>query len=396
MNGLPRIVILGAGYGGIVTAIRLQKILNYNEADVTLVNKHDYHDMTTQLHMPAAGTYDPKHARINILHIIDEFKIDFVKATVKEIRPHERKIVLDEGVLTYDYLVIALGGEPDTFGIPGMKEYAMNIRSMNSAHLICEHIEYQFARYKQEPHREDYLTFVVGGAGFTGIELVAELANRLPKLCKKFNVDPSLTKIYSIEAATTILPGFDQELVEYARHSLERSGVKFIIGNPLHECTPDKVVLSSGEEIKTTTIIWTGGIRGNSLLERAGFSVSRGRIQVDPYLRIPGHEHIYVVGDCSISVNSLGKPHPPNAQLAMQQGNSCAQNLIATIRHGHLREFKYENKGIVASLGKRDAVGIVGNTKVKGFRAAMMKKLIDIRYLYVIGGITMVIRKARL
>ena len=395
MNRLPRIVILGAGYGGIVTAIRLQKELNYNEADVTLVNKHDYHYITTNLHMPAAGTDDPKNARINILNIIDEFKIDFVKATVKEIRPHERKIVLEEGVLSYDYLVIGLGGEPETFGIPGMKEYAMHIRSLNSVNLIREHIEYQFAKFKQEPYRREYLTFVVGGAGFTGIEFVAELAERIPKLCKQFDVDPSWTKIYSIEAAPSILPGFDQELVEYARKTLEDNGVEFIVGTPIKECYQDGVVLATGEEIKTTTVVWTGGIRGNSLLEKAGFDVVRGRIQVDPYLRVPGHDNIYVVGDCSIVMNAEGKPYPPTAQIAMQQGISVAHNLVATIRNEGLREFKFESKGTVASLGKRNAIAIVGNRKLKGYKASLLKKLIDIRYLYMIGGIPLVIRKAR-
>lgn len=395
MNRLPRIVILGAGYGGIVTAIRLQKELNYNEADVTLVNKHDYHYITTHLHMPAAGTDDPKNARINILNVIDEFKIDFVKATVKEIRPHERKIVLDEGVLSYDYLVIGLGGEPETFGIPGLKDYAMSIRSINSVNLIREHIEYQFAKFKQEPHRREYLTFVVGGAGFTGIEFVAELAERIPKLCKKFDVDPEWTQIYSIEAAPTILPGFDQELVDYARQTLEQNGVKFIIGTPIRECHPDSIILADGTEIRTATIVWTGGIRGNSLLEKAGFEVTRGRIQVDPYLRIPGHDNIFVVGDCSIFMSPEGKPYPPTAQIAMQMGYNCAHNLVATIRNESMREFRYEHKGVVASLGKRNAIGVVGNRKLKGYRAALLKKLIDIRYLYMIGGIPLVIRKAR-
>lgn len=395
MNRLPRIVILGAGYGGIVTAIRLQKELNYNEADVTLVNKHDYHYITTHLHMPAAGTDDPKNARINILNVIDEFKIDFVKATVKEIRPHERKIVLDEGVLSYDYLVIGLGGEPETFGIPGLKDYAMSIRSINSVNLIREHIEYQFAKFKQEPHRREYLTFVVGGAGFTGIEFVAELADRIPKLCKKFDVDPAWTKIYNIEAAPTILPGFDQELVDYAKQYLEQNGVEFLIGTPIQECLPDSVILATGEEIKTATIVWTGGIRGNSLLEKAGFEVTRGRIQVDPYLRIPGQDNIYVIGDCSIFLDPEGKPYPPTAQIAMQQGYNCAQNLVANIRNESMREFKYEHRGVVASLGKRNAVGVVGNRKLKGFKASLLKKLIDIRYLYMIGGIPLVLRKAR-
>ena len=119
-SNIPKIVILGAGYGGILTALRLQKQLNYNEADVTLVNKHDYHYITTHLHMPAAGTDNPENARVSISKLIDEFKIDFVKSTVVQIRTQDKKVILEDGTLSYDYLVIGVGGETETFGIHGL------------------------------------------------------------------------------------------------------------------------------------------------------------------------------------------------------------------------------------------------------------------------------------
>lgn len=395
MSRIPRIVILGAGYGGIVTAIRLQKELNYNEADVTLVNKHDYHYITTHLHMPAAGTDNPENARVNILKLIDEFKIDFVKSTVVQIRPQEKKVILEEGTLSYDYLVIGLGGEPETFGIPGLKEYAMNIRSINSVRFIREHIEYQFAKFKREPSRTDYLTFVVGGAGFTGIEFVGELADRIPQLCKEFDVDPSLVKIYNVEAAPTALPGFDPELVEYAMEVLKNKGVTFKIATAIKECTPEGVVLATGEEIKSSTVIWTGGIRGNHILDEAGFETMRGRIKVDETLRAPGYDNVYVLGDCSIVMNPEGRPYPPTAQISMQQAEVCASNLIAQIRGSELKKFEYKPKGTVASLGRGEAIGIVGSKKIKGGIAAVMKKLIDLRYLYIIGGLPLVIKKGK-
>lgn len=396
MSRIPRIVILGAGYGGIVTAIRLQKELNYNEADVTLVNKHDYHYITTHLHMPAAGTDSPKNARVNILNLIDEFKIDFIKSTVAEIKPTEKKVILEDGVLTYDYLVLGLGGESETFGIPGLQEYAMNIRSINSVNLIREHIEYQFAKFKGDPSKEELLTFIVGGAGFTGIEFVGELADRVPKLCKDFDVDPSKVKIYSIEAAPTALPGFDPELVDYAMEVLTSKGVQFKIATAIKECTPDGVILADGEEIKSETIVWTGGIRGNSLIEAAGFETLRGRVKVTEHLKAPGSDDVYIIGDGSIIFKEDGKPYPPTAQIAMQQGGVCAYNLVATIRGEQLKEFKPVIKGTVASLGRGEAIGIVGKRKIKGFTAAMMKKIIDMRYLYSIGGITLVLKKTRL
>lgn len=360
-----------------------------------MVNKHDYHYITTHLHMPAAGTDNPENARVNILKLIDEFKIDFVKSTVVQIRPQEKKVILEEGTLSYDYLVIGLGGEPETFGIPGLKEYAMNIRSINSVRLIREHIEYQFAKFKREPSRTDYLTFVVGGAGFTGIEFVGELADRIPQLCKEFDVDPSLVKIYNVEAAPTALPGFDPELVEYAMEVLQKKGVTFKIATAIKECTPEGVVLATGEEIKSSTVIWTGGIRGNHLLDEAGFETMRGRIKVDETLRAPGYDHVYVLGDCSIVMNPEGRPYPPTAQISMQQAEVCASNLVAQIRGSELKKFEYKPKGTVASLGRGEAIGIVGSKKIKGGIAAIMKKIIDLRYLYIIGGISLVIRKGK-
>ncbi len=395
MSSIPKIVILGAGYGGVLTSLRLQKELNYNEADVTLVNKHDYHYITTHLHMPAAGTDNPENARVNISKLIDEFKIDFVKSTVVQIRPQDRKVILEDGTLSYDYLIIGLGGESETFGIPGLGDYAMNIRSINSVRLIREHIEYQFARFKREPHRTDYLTFIVGGAGFTGIEFIGELADRIPELCKQFDVDPALVKIINIEAAPTALPGFDPELVEYAMQVLQKKGVTFRIGTAIKECTPDGVIVGEGEEIKSQTVIWTGGVRGNRLIEEAGFETMRGRVKVDEFLRAPGHDNVYILGDNSLVFNPEGRPYPPTAQMAMQQGVNCAHNLVASIRNQPLKTYTFQNKGTVASLGKGEAIGVAFGKKYKGRFAAMLKKAIDIRYLFIIGGIPLVLRKGK-
>ncbi|MEK3733621.1 MULTISPECIES: NAD(P)/FAD-dependent oxidoreductase [Paenibacillus] len=395
MSSIPKIVILGAGYGGILTAQRLQKELNYNEADVTLVNRHDYHYITTHLHMPAAGTDSIENTRVSISKLIDEFKIDLVKSSVQEIRLHDKKVILEDGTLSYDYLVIGLGGEPETFGIPGLAEHAMTIRSINSVRLIREHIEYQFALFKNERRPQERINFIVGGAGFSGIEFVAELADRIPKLCKEFDVDPTLVNIYNIEAAPSALPGFAPELVDYAIKTLEKKGVTFKFGTAIQECLPGGVILSSGEEIKAATIVWTGGIRGNRLVEAAGFETMRGRVKVDEYLRAPGYENIYIIGDNSLIFNDEGRPYPPTAQIAMQQGVCCAQNIVASIRNKPMKTFEFHNKGTVASLGKGEGIAVVGDKKYQGWKAAQLKKLVDLRYLFIIGGIPLVLKKGR-
>ncbi|WP_126428425.1 NAD(P)/FAD-dependent oxidoreductase [Brevibacillus marinus] len=393
----PKILILGAGYGGLLTTLQLQKKLNYNEADVTLVNKHTYHYLTTWLHEPAAGTAPADHARVDLDGIIDKSKINFVKGVVERIQPAEQTVTLqDQRVLSYDYLVIALGSEPETFGIEGLKEHAFSIRSINAVREIREHIEYMFAKYKNEPERTDYLTIVIGGAGFTGIEFSGEVADRIPELCKEFDVDPSLVKVYNIEAAPTALPGFDKELVDYAVDVLTRKGIEFRINTPIKQCKPDGVVLATGEEIKAGTVVWTGGVRGNSIVEKSGFEVMRGRVKVDEYLRAPGYENVFVVGDCALVFNEQGRPYPPTAQIAVQEGENCGDNLVALIRKEKMTPFVPNLQGTLASLGKGEGIGIVGQKKVFGPTAALLKKGSDLRYLYKIGGLGLALKKVRL
>ncbi|NRS17700.1 NAD(P)/FAD-dependent oxidoreductase [Brevibacillus sp. HB1.4B] len=395
--GTPKILILGAGYGGLLTTLQLQKKLNYNEAEITLVNKHNYHYITTWLHEPAAGTAPADYARVSLDGILNKDKVNFVKGTVQAIQPEEQTVTLENGeVLAYDYLVIGLGSEPETFGIEGLKEHAFSIRSINAVRNIREHIEYMFSKFKNEPDRTDYLTFVVGGAGFTGIEFCGELGDRLPELCREFDVDPELVKVYCIEAAPTALPGFDPELIQYAMDVLERKGIEFKIGTPIKQCTPDGVLLATGEEIKSKTVVWAAGVRGNSIVEKAGFEVMRGRVKVDEYLRAPGHENVFVVGDCALIFNEEGRPYPPTAQIAVQEGETLGENLAALIRGDLPQKFIPHLQGTLASLGKGEGIGQVGSKKLFGSTAAMMKKASDLRYLYKIGGVGLALKKVKL
>lgn len=381
-----------------MSAVRLEKELGLNNAEITLVNKHNYHYQTTWLHENAAGTLHHDRTRIMIDDIIDTNKINFVQDTVVEIKKDEKRVILQNGELTYDYLVIALGSDPETFGIQGLKENAMSIRSINSVREIREHIDYNFARYNNEGQKQELINIVVGGAGFTGIEFVGELADRVPELCKEYDIPREKVRIINIEAAPNVLPGFDEELVEYAINNLERRGVEFLVNTPIKECNEDGVLLASGEEIKAATVVWTGGVRGNHLVEEAGFETMRGRVKVDKDLRMPGYEYIFVVGDCALIINEeINRPYPPTAQIAIQQAYTLARNLKTLINGGgKMEEFTFDNKGTVASLGKGEAIGVVGNKKLFGSTASAMKKVIDNRYLFLLGGVPMVVKKGKL
>lgn len=399
----PKIVILGAGYGGIITATRLQKTLSANEAEITLVNKNSYHYQTTWLHENAAGTLHHDRTRLDIKDVINSSKINFIQDTVTEIKPEEKKVILSDGELNYDYLVVGLGFESETFGIKGLKEHAFSIASINAARQIREHIDYSFSKYYNTPaeKRDELLTIIVGGAGFTGIEFVGELANRVPELCKEYDIDRDLVRIICVEAAPMVLPGFDPELVDYAVSQLEKKGVEFKIGTAIKECTEDGIIVAKGdveEKINSATVVWAAGVRGNALVEEAGFEAMRGRVKVTKDMRVPGYDDVFIVGDSALLIDeSSNRPYPPTAQIAIQQGFNVAHNLAVLVRgKGELEEFTPDIKGTVCSLGHDDAIGVVYGKKLTGWKASFMKKVIDNRYLFVLGGPMLVLKKGKL
>ena len=236
--------------------------------------------------------------------------------------------------------------------------------NVKAARQIREHIEYQFATWSLEEEKDDSrLTIVVGGAGFSGIEFLGELGNRVPELCKEYDVPAEKVRVLCVEAAPMVLPGFDPELVDYAVRQLESKGIEFSIGTPVVEATPEGVNIKKGEDefefIKAGTVIWAAGVRGNRLIEESGIENMRARVKVDKDLRAPGHDDVFIVGDCALMINEeVNRPYPPTAQIAMQQGDMCANNIIALMKGQPTSEFVPDLKGSVCSLGDDDAIGV--------------------------------------
>jgi NADH:ubiquinone reductase (H+-translocating) len=398
----PKIVVLGAGFGGLMTIVTLQKELGANVADIILVNKHDYHYQRTWLHQVAAGNLHPNRVRFDIKKIIDHDKVQFIQDTVVHIRAEGKKVILEKKELSYDYLVMALGGQQETLGIKGIKEHTFSISSINAARQISKHIESQFASYQKDPEKKDEkLTIVVGGAGLTGMEFLGELTNRIPKLCRQYRVDRKKVKLIGIQSSYA-LADFDRSLSDYAVSYLEGKGVQFIFGTQIKECTPDGVMIGKKDEekvaeIKAGTVIWAAGVRGNSILEHSGIETVKGRVKVQPDLRAPGSENLFIIGDCSVVIDEKkGNPYSPTAQIALQQGITCARNIISLIHNEtELTMFAPHIRGIVCSLGKESAVGVVYGKNLVGAKALLMKKLIDNRALYMIGGSSLILKKGR-
>ncbi len=396
----PTILVLGAGYGGLTTIVNLQKLINTHEAEIILVNKNDYHYETTWLHEVGAGTISPDKARYPISKVIND-NVTFVIANVENIDVNTKKVETSAGEFTYDYLVIGLGFEGETFGIPGLKEHALSLTNINTARQVREHIEYQFASWILGEVKDDSkLTIVVGGAGFTGIEFLGELGNRIPELCREFDIPQEKVRLLCVEAAPTVLPGFDPELVDYAQEQLRKKGVEFSIGTPIVEATAEGVKIKKDEGntefIKAGTVVWAAGVRGNALIESSGIESNRARIAVHEDMRAPGFDDVFIVGDCAFLLNEeTGRPYPPTAQIAMQQGAIIAKNIKHIMNDEPTEVFVYDDKGAVCSLGQEDAIGTAFGRKFTGKPASALKKVVDDRALYLVGGVGLTLKKGK-
>lgn len=382
----PKVIILGAGYGGIITSRELENTLNNGEAEVTLINKHDYHYISTQLHKTGAGTALDDKVALHIPDLLKKNIVNFKKGIVHHVDFNSKTVILENNeTLEYDYLLIALGFDVDTFGIPGVEENAFKIRSFRSSKAIQHHIQHQFEKYAEDRDLSR-LTFIVAGAGFTGIEMVGELIDQLPKLCRKHGIPLENTRIVNVEASDKILPFFDQKLIDFTTSYLKKNRVEVVTSTKIVECTSEAVILDNGYQVPARTLIWSGGVRANRLLEKWNLNLVRGKIPVDQYLRVKELDGVFCVGDASYCVNDDQTPLAATAQVAIQQAQVCGPNLAAAIRGHALQPFMYSHKGTVASIGSRAAVGNVFGMKITGRFAAFMKQVVEARYLFVLGG----------
>lgn len=383
------ILILGGGYGGLLSALTARRYLSSEEAEITVINRYSSHQIITELHRLAVGNLNEKAVALPLHKLLDGTDVGIRVDSVTEIVPDKKTVKLQSGIsMSYDYLVIALGSETAYFGIPGLQENSFVLKSVEDANRIRNHIETCIARYAVSKDPAD-ATFVVGGGGLTGVELVGEMADTLPQLCERHAVNVNDIKIYCVEAAPAILRGFPEDLIERATTSLEARGVQFLVGVPITEMSGNKVTLKDGRTIEANTVVWTGGVQGNKVVAECGIEVNRGRATVNAHLQSTSHPEVFLAGDSAVVMNPEGAPYPPTAQLAWQMGETVGYNLFATLKGGALKEFSPVFSGTLASLGRKDAIGTIGESglKLKGTPAALMKEASNIRYLSHIKGL---------
>ncbi|GAX90675.1 NAD(P)/FAD-dependent oxidoreductase [Effusibacillus lacus] len=386
---MAKVLILGAGYGGMAAAVKMQKA----RIPFTIINKHSYHYFTTLLHEPAGGRNDFDPYYVEISEVLNSPEATIVKDTIKSLNPSEKKVIGEGGEYSYDYLIFALGNAPEFFGIPGLAEHSLLLRSLETAKEVRSHIDEMFALYAadKDPAR---LRIVVGGAGLTGVELCGELSEYLPHLAHKYKIPEDKIELINLEAAPTILPMLDERLRETALDVLTRKGVQVRTNEKIVRVGENEVELATGEKIEANTIIWTGGVRANPLLAEAGFDCDpRGRAKVNEFLQSVNYEDIFVIGDSACFIGEDGRPLPPTAQLAGQMGEHVVENLKALMNGQPMKKFSFNYMGTLASIGSEVSVGNVKGFKTKGVTATVLKEASKAKWLMTLGGLSLVARK---
>lgn len=395
-----KVLVLGAGYAGLSTVSKLQKIIGVQEADITLINKNEYHYEATWLHETAAGSMNWEEGVYPIAKVVDNMKVRFIPAEVTKIDRDAQVVETTQGEFSFDTLVVALGFESESFGIKGMDEFATTIVSPETAVRTREEIEQNFINYKTSKDPKD-LSILVGGAGFTGVEFLGELVETLPELCKVHGIDYNQVKITCVEAMPTMLPMFSEELTQHAVNFLESRGVEFMLGTAIVAANENGFVVKVNDEekqLEASSVVWTAGVRGSRLMEESFEGVKRGRIVVKDDLTIDGYPNIFAIGDVAAVMNGTGenaRPYPTTAQIAMQLGEHTAKNIKLKLNGEKMEPFAYDDKGTVCSLGAKDGIGVVLGREIKGKPAAFMKKVIDTRAVLKIGGAVLGVTKGK-
>jgi NADH dehydrogenase len=390
MNMSKQILILGGGYGGLLTALTARKHLSAAEASITIVNRFPTHQIITELHRLAGDTIAEQAVALPLSKLLGDKQVNIIVDSVKEIKPNEKQVLLASGqVQKYDTLVVALGSETNYFGIPGLEENSLVLKSVADANRIRKHVEDRLDAYKKSGNKAD-ATIVVGGGGLTGVELVGEFADRLPEVCRSKGIDFNDISLYCVEAGPAVLPIFPKVLIDRAVTSLEKRGVNFITSVAITEATKSSVSLKDGRTIESSTIIWTGGVKGNPVVGSSGLAEDRGRSLVTPTLQSTSHADVFLAGDCAVVFpEGSERPYPPTAQLAWQMGETVGYNLAVQIKGGVMDKFVPVFSGTLGSLGRKDGVGTIGGnaTQLKGLPASLMKEASNVRYLSHIHGL---------
>ncbi|MDT3697547.1 MAG: NAD(P)/FAD-dependent oxidoreductase [Ignavibacterium sp.] len=390
------IVIIGAGYGGLTAALRLEKFFRKSDNyKIHLIDKNPYHTLKTQLHEAAVRNTD---VTIPLDRILKNKNIRFHLGEVNFIDVKNRIIHIsdntEEEKLIFEFLVIAIGSKINFYNIPGMKENSFALQTLHDADLIYEHISKicaSTASKEDELKRKENLRFVIGGGGLSGVEFAGELADHTSKCVTNFGINKSEVEIIIIEAAERLVPFMDKEFSERVEKKLLEKGISILKGAKIIKRTSNQIMLSDGTVIQSGNFIWTGGIRVSDLLRNSGLQTGlAGKVMVNEFLQSKDDKQIYAIGDSANAINPVtNKPVPAAAQFALQQGRLVAKNILSEVTNKHKEQYLPKVMGEVVSLGRHLAVGWLALPLIKkvtfvGFLANLLKAAIKEKHVFLL------------
>jgi NADH dehydrogenase len=388
-----RVVILGGGFGGLSAAQKLKRA----PVEVTLIDRRNFHLFQPLIYQVATGSLSPGEIAAPLRGVLSRQKnTQVLLGEAADIDPEAKRVVLhDGGVFPYDSLIVATGSQTSYYGNDDWREWAPSLKTVEEATAIRHKILYAFEcaeRAETEEEARTWLTFVIVGAGATGMELagaLAEIANETLKNDFR-RINPREARIILMEGGPRVLTAFPEDLSTKAEKLVSRLGVEVEKGVMVTCIDAEGVTYKSGDESKrllAKTVLWAGGVTtnqfGKKLGERTKAETDRsGRIKVNPDLTIPGYPDIFVVGDLALSLNTDGKPLPGVAQVAMQGGSYAAKAIRARLKgEKGIKPFHYFNKGDMAVIGRAAAIANIFGFHVSGWPAWLIWLFIHLIYI---------------
>jgi NADH dehydrogenase len=374
------VVIAGGGFGGFYAARRLEKLMPHQSARVTLVSDVNFLLYTPLLPGAAAGTLEPRHVVVPLREELHSTNIRIGRVTGLDADARRLRFTgplnTDES-LEYDQLILALGSVSRVLPIPGLAEHGLGFKTIAEATALRNRalLNLEIAEAMDNPEeRVPYLTFVFVGAGYAGVEGIAELQDFVADAIERYPRSRNQgTRWVLVEALDRIMPEIPDDLADFATRELRGRGIEVKTGVWMSGCTEDAVELSNGERIPSRTLCWTAGVKPPALVRELGLPLhASGRVDVDATTRVKDRANVWAVGDSAAVPDPATNYEaicPPTAQHSMRQGKLAAENVAAVLGHGKVRRFRYKTLGVFVDLGRNQAVATMLGVKLRGFPA---------------------------
>jgi NADH dehydrogenase len=382
MAGRPRVVIVGGGFGGLAAA----RALRGAAADVTLVDRRNHHLFQPLLYQVASAALDPSDIASPIRTALrDQANARVILAEVTGVDVAGRRVLLADGALAYDELILAAGAGHAYFGRDEWAKDAPGLKTLEDALEIRRRVLFAFEaaeRCEDEAERRAWLTFVVVGGGATGTELAGALGEIARHAMERDfrRIDPASARVVLVEGGAKVLGGYPEALSDDARRQLEKLGVEVRCSARVTAIDPLGVNIGA-ERLPARTVLWAAGVAASSVARTLGVPLDRaGRVLVGRDLTIPGHPEVQVVGDLA-ALEQDGKPVFGVAPAAMQAGRHAARNVLASLAGRAKAPFRYVDKGSLATIGRKAAVGVVGGRQLRGLVAWLAWLFIHVLFL---------------